>query len=444
MHIEIPKHVEMILNVLEEAGFEAYAVGGCVRDVLLGRCPHDWDITTSALPEQVKELFHRTIDTGLQHGTVTVMVEKEGYEVTTYRVDGEYEDGRHPKEVTFTASLSEDLKRRDFTINAMAYNHTDGLVDLFGGKEDLENGIIRCVGDPMERFTEDALRIMRAVRFSAQLGFAIEEKTKAALPIIAPNLKNVSAERIEAELEKMLLSPNPDFLRVAYEAGITKEFLWEFDTCMKTPQNNPHHCFSVGEHILHSMLYVKADKVLRFAMLLHDIGKPQVKSTDEDGIDHFYNHAIVGEKMAKTIMRRLKMDNDTIYKVSKLIQFHDYWGIMNAKQVRKTINKIGEDLFPLLLEIKKADCLAQSDLTRKENLTCLVEAQKHFQEIQERNECVSLKTLAITGNDLIQLGMKPGKEIGIILHKLLDLVLEEPEKNTKECLLKAIADIKMN
>ena len=232
MILEIPKNAEIVLHTLENAGYEAYVVGGCVRDSILGRKPDDWDITTSAKPEQVKALFHRTVDTGLQHGTVTVLMEKEGYEVTTYRVDGEYEDGRHPKEVTFTASLEEDLKRRDFTINAMAYNPSRGLVDLFGGLEDIQGKIIRCVGDPLERFTEDALRIMRAVRFSAQLGFTIEDETRKALGVLAPNLKHVSAERIQVELVKLLVSPHPDYLRVAYETGITAEFLPEFDACI--------------------------------------------------------------------------------------------------------------------------------------------------------------------------------------------------------------------
>ena len=218
MVFEIPQKVEIIINILEKAGYEAYAVGGCVRDALLGRTPNDWDITTSAKPEQVKALFHRTVDTGIAHGTVTVLLEKEGFEVTTYRVDGEYEDGRHPKEVTFTACLEEDLKRRDFTINAMAYNPRKGLVDLFEGQKDLENKVIRCVGDPLERFTEDALRIMRAVRFSAQLGFSLEEETRKVLSVLAPNLKHVSAERIQVELIKLLVSPHPDYLRIAYEA----------------------------------------------------------------------------------------------------------------------------------------------------------------------------------------------------------------------------------
>ena len=239
------------------------------------------------------------ISTAFEHHAVLhtlKKLEKEGFEVTTYRVDGEYEDGRHPKEVTFTACLEEDLKRRDFTINAMAYNPRKGLVDLFEGQKDLENKVIRCVGDPLERFTEDALRIMRAVRFSAQLGFSLEEETRKALSVLAPNLKHVSAERIQVELVKLLVSPHPDYLRIAYEAGVTREFLPEFDRCMETPQNTPHHCYNVGEHILHSLLYVREDKVLRLTMLLHDIAKPVVRKTDENGRDHFKTHMLLWEK----------------------------------------------------------------------------------------------------------------------------------------------------
>ena len=277
MTINIPQKAEQILHILNEAGYEAYVVGGCVRDSILDRVPGDWDITTSALPEQVKELFHRTVDTGIQHGTVTVMMGKEGFEVTTYRVDGEYHDGRHPDAVTFTRSLEEDLKRRDFTINAMAYHPEHGLVDLFGGMEDINRKIIRCVGDPVERFTEDALRMLRAVRFSAQLGFTVEENTKAALARMSGNLEHVSAERIQTELVKLLVSDHPDYLRTAWETGLTREFLPEFDACMETAQNTPHHCCSVGEHILKSLTEIENDRLLRITMLLHDIAKPVEK-----------------------------------------------------------------------------------------------------------------------------------------------------------------------
>ena len=435
MILEIPKNAETILHILEKAGYEAYVVGGCVRDSILGRIPDDWDITTSAKPEQVKALFHRTVDTGLQHGTVTVLMEKEGYEVTTYRVDGEYEDGRHPKEVTFTASLEEDLKRRDFTINAMAYNPSSGLVDLFGGLEDIERKIIRCVGDPLERFTEDALRIMRAVRFSAQLGFDIEEETRKALKVLAPNLKHVSAERIQVELVKLLMSPHPDYLRVAYEAGITAEFLPEFDACMTTSQNTPHHCYTVGEHILHSLCHVRADKVLRITMLLHDIGKPVVRKTDENGRDHFKMHGNAGEKMAAQILRRLKFDNDTIRKVTRLVKWHDDRPEGTTKAVRRAVNRIGEDLFPYYLEVQQADMLAQSDYRRAEKQERLDKVKEAYETILNENQCVSLKTLAVTGKDLIEAGYKPGREIGETLNRLLEVVLADPQKNQKEILL---------
>ena len=438
MILEIPKNAETILHILENAGYEAYVVGGCVRDSILGRKPDDWDITTSAKPEQVKELFHRTVDTGLQHGTVTVLMEKEGYEVTTYRVDGEYEDGRHPKEVTFTASLEEDLKRRDFTINAMAYNPSGGLVDLFGGMEDIDRKIIRCVGDPLERFTEDALRIMRAVRFSAQLGFSIEEETRKALKVLAPNLKHVSAERIQVELVKLLMSPHPDYLRTAYEAGITAEFLPEFDACMETSQNTPHHCYTVGEHILHSLCHVRADRVLRITMLLHDIGKPVVRKTDENGRDHFKTHGNAGEKMAGQILRRLKFDNDTIRKVTRLVKWHDDRPEGTLKSVRRAVNRIGEDLFPLYLEVQQADMLAQSLYRRSEKQARLDSVRDAYRQIIEEKQCVSLKTLAVTGRDLIENGYRPGREIGEKLEKLLNLVLEDPEKNQKEILLEII------
>lgn len=436
MELRIPEKAEIILHTLEEAGYEAYVVGGCVRDSILGRSPDDWDITTSAKPEEVKALFRRTVDTGLIHGTVTVMLDKEGFEVTTYRVDGEYEDGRHPKEVSFTASLEEDLKRRDFTINAMAYNPKRGLVDLFGGVQDMENRIIRCVGNPLERFTEDALRILRAVRFSAQLGFSIEGETLKAISVLAPNLKYVSAERIQVELLKLLVSPHPDYLRTAYEAGITKEILPEFDRCMETEQNTPHHCYNVGEHTLQSLLNIRADKVLRLTMLLHDFGKPVVKRTDEDGRDHFKTHGPEGEKMAVSILRRLKMDNDTIRKVRSLIKWHDYRPKGEAVSVRKAISLIGEELFPLYLEVQKADILAQSAYRREEKLARLTAVSALYEEILDRGQCISLKTMALTGRDLIDAGYTPGKELGGILEKLLVHVLENPEDNKKEILLK--------
>lgn len=436
--IDAPISVMKIIETLEQAGFEAYAVGGCVRDSLLGRNPSDWDITTSARPEQVKALFSHTIDTGIRHGTVTVMLEHVGYEVTTYRIDGEYEDSRHPKEVIFTPLLTEDLKRRDFTINAMAWNPRAGIIDEFGGMEDLDEGIIRCVGSPEERFSEDALRMMRAVRFSAQLGYEIEPATKDAIRKLAPNLTHVSAERIQVELVKLVESMHPDYLRVAYETGITRVVLPEFDLCMETEQHNPHHCYTVGEHMLHSMLAVSSNRYLRLAMLLHDIAKPEKKKTDEQGIDHFHGHQEASEEMAKVILRRLKFDNETIRIVSRLIGFHDYRFPAERRSVRRAVWKVGEDLFPMLLQVKEADTVAQSLYEREEKLEWIAKVEKLYREILKDRECLSLKDLAVTGRDLIRAGCAPGPELGRILNEMLQDVLEHPEHNNKEYLLQSI------
>ena len=436
MEIRLPDKVKRIIDTLTAAGFEAYAVGGCVRDSILGRVPNDWDITTSAKPEETKRLFPRTIDTGIQHGTVTVLLDREGFEVTTYRIDGEYEDSRHPKEVTFTACLEEDLKRRDFTINAMAYNETDGLVDIFGGTEDIKRETIRCVGDARERFSEDALRMLRAVRFSAQLGYQIEERTRKAIQELAPTLQKISTERIQVELVKLVTSPHPDYLRVAYETGITREILPEFDLCMETPQNNPHHCYNVGEHVLHAMLETEPDKILRLGMLFHDIGKPQTLTIDEKGITHNKNHPVVGEEMTRQIMHRLKFDNDTIYKVSKIVRFHDQQIELTQASVRKAVNRMGEDIFPLMFPVHYADICAQSDYQREEKLQKLRRLREIYDEICKSGDAVSLKGLAVNGSDLIALGMKPGRGIGELLGTMLEAVLEDPSLNSREELLR--------
>lgn len=441
--IEIPKGALTVLEALHEAGFEAYVVGGCVRDSILGREPQDWDITTSARPEQVKSLFKRTIDTGLKHGTVTVIVEHEGFEVTTYRIDGEYEDGRHPREVVFTPSLEEDLKRRDFTINAMAYNEKDGLVDLFGGLEDMERRQIRCVGEARERFGEDALRILRAVRFSAQLGYEIEEGTRAAIEELAGNLQKISAERIAAELVKLLVSDHPGRLRTAYETGITKVILPEFDRCMETEQKHPHHCFGVGEHILASIAAVPNDKVLRLTMLFHDIGKPKTLTMDEDGVTHFYGHPEVSAKMAEEILKRLKFDNETIHSVSTLVRYHDLFTgeEPRPRTIRRAMNQIGEEHMAMLFEVCRGDILAQSDYMREEKLELLRQWKELFSQIVAKEQCVSLKTMAVKGNDLMGLGIVPGREMGGILQQLLEEVLEDPDNNNREYLLERAKEI---
>lgn len=441
MRIQLPDKVHNIINTLEEAGYEAYAVGGCVRDSILGREPDDWDITTSAKPEETKHLFPRTVDTGIKHGTVTVLLRGEGFEVTTYRIDGTYEDGRHPAEVTFTANLKEDLRRRDFTINAMAYNDRSGLVDLYGGLADMEKRVIRCVGDARERFDEDALRMLRAVRFSAQLGYRIDEATGEAVRALAPNLQKISAERIQAELVKLVISPHPDYLRNAYELGITAQILPEFDLCMETPQRHKHHCYDVGEHILHSMLGVEADKVLRLGMLFHDIGKPQTLTIDPDGTTHNKRHPFEGEKITRKVMRRLKFDNDTTDKVTKLVLYHDYDIASTEAGVRRAVNRIGEDIFPMIFTVRRADIAAQSDYMRAEKLAKVDRIEKLYQEILAHRDAVTVKDLAISGNDLIAEGMPPGRQIGETLSALLERVLDDPSLNTKEILLKLYKEV---
>lgn len=438
MKITMPSDVTYIIEVLEQAGYEAYAVGGCVRDSILNRKPDDWDITTSAKPEKIKELFPRTIDTGIAHGTVTVMKNHVGYEVTTYRIDGEYEDGRHPKEVTFTSDLLEDLKRRDFTINAMAYNDRVGLIDAFGGREDIGEKKIRCVGEAECRFSEDALRMMRAVRFAAQLGYTIEEKTKAAIKRLAKHLEKISAERIQVELVKLLTSKHPQQFRECYELGLTAVFFPEFDKAMETKQNNPHHRYTVGEHILHSLCHVKEDKILRLSLLLHDIAKPVSLTVDENGVDHFYDHHKKGERMAEEILRRLRFDNDTISQVSKLVYCHDDEISLKPSKLRKYISSMGPELFEKLLQIKAADAAAQSDYKREEKRRHLELLWQEYEKIMEEKDCLSLKQLAVTGRDLMAAGRPPGKGLGEDLQYLLNHVLEEPRDNRKEVLLEIV------
>ena len=440
MKIELPEKVEKIIENLQLHGYEAYAVGGCVRDSILCRAPQDWDITTSARPEQVKELFLRTIDTGIEHGTVTVMMGKEGFEVTTYRVDGQYDDSRHPKEVTFTRSLEEDLKRRDFTINAMAYNDDRRLVDIFGGMNDLNRHLIRCVGDPWERFNEDALRILRAVRFASQLSCTIAPETAEAIKDLAPNLVNISAERIQAELVKLLTSEHPEMLQEAYLLGITKIILPEWDEMVGVEQNTPHHKYDVADHTLHAIRNVKKDKILRLTMLFHDMGKPLMKTTDEKGIDHFKGHALVSEELARSVMRRLKFDNDTTKKVTKLVCYHDYRIEATPQNVRRAMNRIGVDLFPYYLAVRLADVKAQSPYRRKEKIENIIQMRELYQEAVINDDPVTLRQLAVTGKDLMSIGMSPDRHLGETLNKLLELVIDHPEMNDKDTLCQYVKD----
>ena len=378
VEIQIPEKVNKIIHTLQEHGYEAYAVGGCVRDSFLGREPMDWDITTSAMPEETKALFPHTFDTGIEHGTITVLLDHEGFEVTTYSVDGKYEDSRHPKEVIFVRNLQEDLLRRDFTINAMAYNEKEGLVDIFGGMDDLRAGIIRCVGNAQARFSEDALRILRGIRFAAQLGFELEDETREGMRLLAPTLRKISAERIQVELVKTLTSSRPDLLREAWKLGITKEFLPEFDLAMETTQETVHHMYTVGEHILHTLLEVRPDRILRLTMLLHDIGKPYMKTMDADGVAHFKGHPEKSSELANEILHRLKFDNDTIRKVTKLVRYHDHRMPVTPAHVRRAVHEIGEDLFPLYLEVRRADVAAQSMYQHKEKVADIDGVEKLY------------------------------------------------------------------
>lgn len=432
--MQLPDSVEKIIHTLETAGYEAYAVGGCVRDALLGLTPDDWDITTSAEPEEVKALFSRTIDTGIKHGTVTVRLNGKSFEVTTYRIDGKYEDGRHPEEVTFTKSLEEDLKRRDFTINAMAVNDRTGIVDLFGGQEDLKAGIIRCVGDPMERFSEDALRMMRAVRFAAKLDFSIEEETKKSISILKDNLRKVSAERIQVELTKLITSNHPEMMRTLYETGLTSVFFPEWDVAMVCEQNTKHHCFTVGEHTIEVMKHVRNDKIMRLAALLHDIGKPGMKRTDKKGHDHFQGHPQLSDVMADKILRRLKYDNDTIKKVCMLVRYHDERPALNPRSIRRCMREMNLD-FDDLFELKRADIAGQSDYMHEEKLAAVDKFEKLYHENLESGNCTDKKQLAVNGGDLIKAGVDKGPEMGRVMEKLLDDVIDEPSANTKETLL---------
>lgn len=453
MQLIMPDDVRMIIDKLQEEGYEAFAVGGCVRDSYLGKTPHDWDITTNALPEEVKSLFRRTIDVGIQHGTVVVMVGDEGYEITTYRIDGEYEDNRHPKEVVFTASLAEDLRRRDFTINAMAYSEKTGIVDLFGGIDDLKRGIIRAVGNPRERFSEDALRILRAIRFSARFGYEIEEQTKEAIKELAPTLSNISAERIRDELEKMIMTDNPDRMRTAYELGVTKIILPEWDAMMECEQNSPYHYLSVGEHTIKALeflvdkfneLPMKDMRIVRIATLLHDVAKPSMKTTDAAGVDHFKKHPEAGVDMVKNILRRLKYDNETIDVVTKLVRYHDLRPRHTLPAVRRAIIAVGIDNIPNLMIVKQADMAAQSNYHYDEKMEDYNSFYNLYLQIYENNDPLSIKDLAVTGRDLMEAGVASGPEMGIILNGLLQLVIDNPRINNKESLMDKIEMIKRN
>ena len=382
MKLRLPEHVKDIIEKLEENGFEAFAVGGCVRDTILARQPHKWDISTSALPEQVKAVFPRTADTKNARGSVTVLLGEDKYEVTTYRIDAGYAESPDLLKVAFTPNIADDLKRRDFTFNAMAYNDRTGLIDPYGGMKDLQKKVIRCVQDADERFDEDALRILRAIRYAACLNFKIEEKTWYSMASHTAKLRGVSAGRLRTEIVKLLVSPHPELWGDLYRLGITAVIMPEFDRCMETPQETPHHFYNVGEHTIRVLTAVPAEKVIRLAALMHDFGKPDVRFRDSLGKDHFNGHDKRGAEIASEIMKRLEFDPDTTEKVVRLITYHDYRPDATPKAVQRAVRKVGDDLFLAYLQLQWADCHAQSLYKRPEKTKRILGVARIYEELQ--------------------------------------------------------------
>ena len=439
--MNIPHDVRDILSELEKAGYSAYIVGGAVRDAVMGKVPHDYDICTSATPEEMKTVFqHRNvIETGLKHGTLTVVGKENHYEVTTYRIDGDYGDSRHPEQVIFVDNIEEDLARRDFTVNAMAYNEKTGLIDPFGGVSDVENKIIRAVGDPDKRFTEDALRIMRAVRFSAVCGFAIEEHTKNAMFRHKELLKNVSEERKNIEFCKMLVMTDAALLLTYKE--IFSTFIPEIEPTFDFDQHNFHHQYDVYEHIARAVSYAPHDLIIRLSLFFHDVGKPETYTMDENGVGHFYDHAKVSRSITENVMKRMKFDNHSIRLVTELVESHGIVPSDSQKYARKLLNRFGEEQVKRLLTVARCDVLAQADYDGRASVFEKQNAlEKNIEDAIAKQQCFSVKDLAVNGNDIKALGIREGKEIGRILGLLLDAVLENPENNQKKILLRLVKD----
>lgn len=435
MTMDMPKNVDIAINLLQSAGFEAYAVGGCVRDSLLGKTPNDWDITTSAKPEDMKSVFadFHCIDTGIKHGTVTVVIDGEPLEITTFRLDGEYEDNRHPKSVTFTSNLGADLGRRDFTVNAMAYSKMTGTVDLFGGQNDLKNGIIRCVGDPDRRFNEDALRILRALRFASALDFEIEEKTAQSLLKNRALLGNISEERIAKELLKLVCGKGAKRILTDF-APVLFEILPELQPMYKNSHDNPHHCYDIYEHTLIAVESIDPDPTLRFAMLLHDCGKPAVKKFDENGVAHFYGHQRISAEISAQILARLKVSNKFRDEILFLVSNHDRWELYeNTEKMPRYLSKFGLDGVLNLLKVMRADVLAQSPKYRY-RLDQIADAEEIAKNLAAQKPCLSLSELQINGRTLMDIGIPQGRKLGAVLAQLLDEVIDGVTKNTQEAL----------
>ena len=433
--ITVPDYALAVVERLESRGYEAYVVGGCVRDSLLGRQPNDWDVCTNALPEDVLRVFRRfhVIKTGLQHGTVTVMSDKQPVEVTTFRIDGNYSDNRHPDAVSFVSHVEEDLARRDFTINAMAYSPTRGLVDAFGGQEDLAAGLIRCVGEPDARFNEDGLRIMRALRFAARFGFAIERETAASVRRNRHLLENVSAERIFKELKGILIGAGVTDMLLAFPE-VFSCIIPELAPSIGFDQHTPYHCHDVWTHSAYAVAAAPADEILRLTMLLHDVGKPSCFSMGEDGRGHFYGHPAAGEKLTKTILQRLKSDNATLSTVCTLVRVHDMTMPTTVPGMRRLVGKLGVENVRRLLDVQRADHAAHSNYDHASGAALIRDAAELLEDVLEMPPAFTVKDLAINGNTLMQLGMNPGPAMRQVLETLLAAVQEGELENSADAL----------
>lgn len=440
--INLTRDVKIVFETLEKAGFECYMVGGCVRDFLLGKKPHDIDFTTNAMPNEIKKCFDgfSVIDTGIKHGTLTVLVNHIPYEITTFREDGEYLNNRKPKGVRFVRDLKTDLSRRDFTINAIAYNPSVGFVDYFGGQRDLKNKIIRCVGEPSKRLEEDALRILRALRFSSTMGFEIEEKTKQACCEKAHLLKNISAERVCGELFKTLLGDNAHNIIFDY-IDVWGSIIPEMLAMKGFLQYNPHHVHDVLKHTCVALQGAPNDLIVRLAVLFHDIGKPESFTMDEKGNGHFYGHAAKSENITRTIFHKLKVDNKTKDDVLTLIKYHDLDLQATEKYVKKLCYKLGSlEMVKKLILVQRADNYGQA-LLHGERISKFDEIDKIIEKIEKEDLSFSLKDLEVDGNDLIKMGYK-GKDIGVKLNFLLDAVLNDKIKNNKKDLVEYLTALK--
>ena len=439
MKFEIPAGAQKILQTLIDAGYEAYLVGGCVRDLIRGVAPHDWDICTSARPEETESCFagQRIIETGLKHGTVTVLEDGEPYEITTYRTEGPYSDSRRPDYVKFVSDLKADLARRDFTMNAIALGLDGSLRDPFGGAGDIQAGVIRCVGEPTQRFQEDGLRVMRALRFGAVFGYEIEEQTAQAIHENRHMLEHVAAERIHVELCKLLVGEKAGDILRQYP-DVFCQFWPQLEPLITLEQNNPWHCWGGWEHTIHAVETAPPELILRLTMLLHDIGKPSCKSTDENGIDHFYGHPAVSAKLADEMLQSLKFDNKTRERVVTLVEYHDVQIPNRERSVHKWLGRLGPETFFQLLEIKRADGMGQAYELVKDRLAELEEMKSKAEEIIAQGQCVSLKDLAVNGRDVIAAGIAPGPEVGRVLDRLLEQVLNGEVSNEREVLLKVV------